>query len=564
MSDTQSCNSKPLSLGRWACGQRVFRVAHKPTGQSVMQRPAAEPATLGVDEAEFDIGVAHAPVATGGLFDPDRFADQHLADEDQVPTPLDLAVGADPPHLAVPAIVGLAQGAGVGPWRRPVKRRRILEAQGFVRPFTVVDPAEAVEARLLLGQACRRRLGRVVLERAMHALMPAVLLRLGRLDPLRPDSKLDPPQRQCRQPARRRRGKGRSVVRADRPRQAELAERLIEDRPHMRIICTGHLLAAQQIAAHRIAQCQRIAARPIAGAEPALEVHRPHRVGLVGRRKRLAVGRTAWPPTPLDRQVAPGQPVADRARRRQLDIRTQLTELVAQLLGTPAVVLAQRQHIVHQLGLSRAAVMMRSPAAILQTLDPFRVEARQQPVPGVSADAVLRADLRHHRPFFSRRNHKTHPFVHDTGLFPRHRQNLLPSIENLSAMYPVHSVSYLSGPYPHLASPPGGGEEHEGGETEDHRSTSRFQRLVQSSRWALMTSQSGEMISLARSPTGAMRSSGMLTSTLVLTGPLPMSFASTVWTGAEISVLMNSCASGLTLALATGQAEANNIGESTL
>ena len=79
-----------------------------------------------------------------------------------------------------------------------------------------------------------------------------------------------------------------------------------------------------------------------------------------------------------------------------------------------------------------------------------------------------------------------------------------------------------------------------------------------------MTSQSGEMISLARSPTGAMRSSGMLTSTLVLTGPLPISLASAVCTGAEISVLMNSCASGLTLALATGQAEASRIGAPSL
>ena len=57
------------------------------------------------------------------------------------------------------------------------------------------------------------------------------------------------------------------------------------------------------------------------------------------------------------------------------------------------------------------------------------------------------------------------------------------------------------------------------------RSTSRFQRLVQSSRWALMASQSGWITSLARSPTGAIRSSGMLTSTLVLTGPLPISLA---------------------------------------
>src|SRR5258708_16787726 len=96
------------------------------------------------------------------------------------------------------------------------------------------------------------------------------------------------------------------------------------------------------------------------------------------------------------------------------------------------------------------------------------------------------------------------------------------------------------------------------------RSTSRFQRLVHSSRWALMASQSGWITSLARAPTGAMRSSGMLTSTLVLTGPLPISLAKLVCIGAEIRTLMNSWASGLTAALATGQAEASRMGAPSL
>src|SRR5258708_38072948 len=96
------------------------------------------------------------------------------------------------------------------------------------------------------------------------------------------------------------------------------------------------------------------------------------------------------------------------------------------------------------------------------------------------------------------------------------------------------------------------------------RSTSRFQRLVQSSRWALMASQSGWITSLARSPTGAMRSSAMLTSTLVFTGPLPIALAIPVWIGAEIRSLIISCARGLTEALATGQAEASRIGAPSL
>jgi hypothetical protein len=106
-------------------------------------------------------------------------------------------------------------------------------------------------------------------------------------------------------------------------------------------------------------------------------------------------------------------------------------------------------------------MLVRRPAAILQALNTFGLVPPQPDIPRLTTDACLGTDLGHHRPFLLRSQYKPHPFVHDAGLFPRHRQTLLPSIENLSAMYPVHSVSYLSGPYPHLTSPPSGGEEHE-------------------------------------------------------------------------------------------------------
>lgn len=47
-----------------------------------MQRPAAEPAPLGVDEAELDIGVTHTPVAAFRPLNANRLADQYLADTD--------------------------------------------------------------------------------------------------------------------------------------------------------------------------------------------------------------------------------------------------------------------------------------------------------------------------------------------------------------------------------------------------------------------------------------------------------------------------------------------------
>ena len=53
-----------------------------------------DPKGAAIDEAELDVGEANAPVATFGLGDAHGFADQHVADEDELAAPLDLAVGA--------------------------------------------------------------------------------------------------------------------------------------------------------------------------------------------------------------------------------------------------------------------------------------------------------------------------------------------------------------------------------------------------------------------------------------------------------------------------------------
>ena len=61
----------------------------------------------------------------------------------------------------------------------------------------------------------------------------------------------------------------------------------------MRRIGARHRLAAQKVAAVRIRQGQRLAARPVAGPEPALEVDAPHVVGRATRRKRHGPRRRA-------------------------------------------------------------------------------------------------------------------------------------------------------------------------------------------------------------------------------------------------------------------------------
>ena len=54
---------------------------------------------------------------------------------------------------------------------------------------------EVVELALLLQEVLGGRLGRFVLERQMHALVPAVLLRGAGLDALDPDPEAQPPDR---------------------------------------------------------------------------------------------------------------------------------------------------------------------------------------------------------------------------------------------------------------------------------------------------------------------------------------------------------------------------------
>jgi GGDEF domain-containing protein len=76
-----------------------------------------------------------------------------------------------------------------------------LSADPDVRPFLIVESAEYVEAILLLLLACRWRLYGFGLQGAVHALMPAVVLRAQRRDEARLDAEFQKPHRQPREPA---------------------------------------------------------------------------------------------------------------------------------------------------------------------------------------------------------------------------------------------------------------------------------------------------------------------------------------------------------------------------
>ena len=392
------------------------------------------------------MGVADQPFARFGLLDRHRLADQRLADENQLAAPFDLAVRPHPADRGLVRIIGRAQGTRIGALGGAIERSRGGEIQRLVRTVMVVDGAEGVEAPLLLGRRGRRRAGGFRFQGAVQALMAAVLLRLARIDPFRLDPELDPPHRKLRQPACAHRGEGRPIVRADRKRQAELAERRVERCPHMRPVGPRHRLAAQEIAAHRVADRQRIAARFVAGRKPALEVGAPHGVGRVDGLERRRKRRTAPPAPPRLGQPFLTQPVADRARSRRRRVRETLAELPAQLLGAPGgIAFAQRQQRRDQRLVAGPPMAARRPAALAQSFRAFRPIAPQPFVAGLPADPELGADLAHHRLVVARRDDKSHSLIHRTGLAPWHRRGPPRRAKDLSTIYPVQSVSDLTG-----------------------------------------------------------------------------------------------------------------------
>src|ERR1035438_3705783 len=115
--------------------------------------------------------------------------------------PSHLASRRDSAHLPIRGVFRLLDPLRKEPRRRLIATIRSLLPERLVRALFVVLLTKPVEAFLLAAPVGRWRRRGFLLERAMHAFVPSVLLRFTGGDALRHNAGLDPARRKSRQAA---------------------------------------------------------------------------------------------------------------------------------------------------------------------------------------------------------------------------------------------------------------------------------------------------------------------------------------------------------------------------
>jgi hypothetical protein len=145
-----------------------------------------------IDASEQDVAEVNRPDPIVDLLEAHGMLLQGVGEEEQPLLPANGARVGDTLDEEVARIFDRRQRARVGPrgWAVQCGRRPI--AQGLVGPFIIVETAEGIEDALLGGEARPRRPTRLSLERLVHALVGAVLLRVGEENPLVLDERTGP------------------------------------------------------------------------------------------------------------------------------------------------------------------------------------------------------------------------------------------------------------------------------------------------------------------------------------------------------------------------------------
>jgi hypothetical protein len=110
------------------------------------------------------------------------------------------------------------------------------EARRAAGPDRVVLRLKDLEALLLGPPGGRRGAGRRPLERPVHPFVPAVLLRMSRIDQFRVNPQLDPPHAQLRQPSEGLGGERDAVVGPENLGQAVFLKESPKHRRHSVVV----------------------------------------------------------------------------------------------------------------------------------------------------------------------------------------------------------------------------------------------------------------------------------------------------------------------------------------
>ncbi len=167
-------------------------------------------------------------------------------------------------HQEVAGVLERGQPLEIGARGGRVARARRLPAQGIVRPLVVVQRPKAIEGALLGGERRTRGATGASLEGLVHPLVRPVLLGRGGVNALMLDPEAHPPDVELREAMDATRREGDAVVGPDGPRQAELAEGVLEDRAGAPALDARQPSTGEQIARVLIGNRERVAPHPIA------------------------------------------------------------------------------------------------------------------------------------------------------------------------------------------------------------------------------------------------------------------------------------------------------------
>ena len=248
---------------------------------------------------------------------------------------------------------------------------------------------EGVEAALLGAVIGGRGAGGGGFQRAMHALMPGILLRVAGLDELGVDAAPQEPHAELGQSSEGATGERRPIVRADSLGEPVVLKEAGEHRAHEGPRRLQEGLTAEQVAAEVVSDGEGIAVAAVAGVELALEVDRPERIRGDGNRAGPAGMGEGPPASPAAAEPAAREPQTGGAGGRPGRRRCPLPQQPEQLLRPPRrMALAGLGQLIDDATGRLPGRVMGPPRVRLEAGPALATVAGEDGVPGLPADAV--------------------------------------------------------------------------------------------------------------------------------------------------------------------------------